>query len=1136
MLQQLLWTISLLLLTNLTLAQNKLYPFKQNNQYGLIDSSGQQVIKPCYQYIGAFSEDGYAIVQKSNLLGVINQEGNQVIPCKYEFMNHTGRGLFAVKVDEEWEIINTQEEVILDKMPGEIEFLAAGYISFSEITGLGLAHLERGILVPPQYNRFEILSDSYVLAEDQDGNSYLYNGKGELVIEEAQEEVKINGNWIWTFRSNSWRIYDLETKGIRKKSISEQYTILQTGLYVLSIKDKVTRRLYDATKDVLLGEEGVSYMTFDTTYILYTNAENKKGVIDRDGNTIITAQYDDINSMDALRWRVRLGNKIGVVDKKGKVLIPMEYDYISKFSTAVALVRVGKKYGVIDTKGNKAIPLGLPSDVTLTGNVLRYKDTANVYKVVRFDEDGKLDSDVRFQNIKSIKINAFGRRTRSNRSRTVRADPNQISDSLVWRYHNMAGLWGLWHIQKKTWKYVPTFIEVDVYKDIGITVVKERKKNPTAKIITKDIDIKSYERLGVFNNSRGLPVTNREFLDIRVSDFRDKGLPIARVVFTSGRCGLMQRNGRVLKKHYVYIGEFVEGKARCTRVGRLDVDHDKRIGRPIESAENFYGGWECSYVFDDGNPKYYDLFPQIGQLHCREAKWGFVDTFGSVFVNMQYDFVEDYSNNRAMVKKAGKWGLITEEGIEIIPPTYDDFDYLPKADQQLFEIAQKQTFYGAVDTAGVTIVPVEYIKIRDFVEERVAVRSTTRRWGFIDKNGRMTVQPKYRLVHDYSEGLAVVYDKSRWGVIDKEGQEVIPPIYAQMGDFKEGKAWVALKKGYKGYVNKEGKLLFKGKYSRVTNFSKGRAGFYIRKKGWGLIDEQGNIIMRPKRKIKKIEPFNEHGLAKVRVGDKYRLIDRAGKFVGKRAFGIIRNFKEGYAVARIQLLNGNKIGKVNLNFVFIDTFGQIVPKRDFAQLQSFSEGRAAFRAENGKRGYINTKGEIVIAPNYFMIAPFKDNRAVVYYNYNTSGIIDTTGKEIIPVKYKSIIDATEGLALVKKESWQYFFVHEDTKRHTPQNFEKAHAFQYNMAPVKIAGKWGVINKKGIQVITPKYDNIKPFDRGIAKVAVYRLRGVVDVEGNIIIPPLYEHVEYVGDDLFRVERGDAVGYLSRGGSWVVQLQK
>jgi len=93
---------------------------------------------------------------------------------------------------------------------------------------------------------------------------------------------------------------------------------------------------------------------------------------------------------------------------------------------------------------------------------------------------------------------------------------------------------------------------------------------------------------------------------------------------------------------------------------------------------------------------------------------------------------------------------------------------------------------------------------------------------------------------------------------------------------------------------------------------------------------------------------------------------------------------------------------------------------------------------------------------------FNNNRAVVWDSYNKTGIIDTTGGIIIPVAYDKILGIKEGLALVRKNSWTYYFVHEDTKRHSPSNFRGASTFQNNMAPIKEGHKWGVINEKGLK--------------------------------------------------------------------------
>ncbi len=121
--------------------------------------------------------------------------------------------------------------------------------------------------------------------------------------------------------------------------------------------------------------------------------------------------------------------------------------------------------------------------------------------------------------------------------------------------------------------------------------------------------------------------------------------------------------------------------------------------------------------------------------------------------------------------------------------------------------------------------------------------------------------------------------------------------------------------------------------------------------------------------------------------------------------------------------------------------------------------------------------------------------------------------------------------MVRKNSWTYYFVHEDSKRHTPINFQGAHAFQNNLAPIKSGEKWGVINQKDLEMLIPKYDQISPYKDGIAKVSIRNLLGVVDINGKVIIDAEYEYVSYVGEGLFRVERGDKMGYLNMDGNWV-----
>ena len=153
----------------------------------------------------------------------------------------------------------------------------------------------------------------------------------------------------------------------------------------------------------------------------------------------------------------------------------------------------------------------------------------------------------------------------------------------------------------------------------------------------------------------------------------------------------------------------------------------------------------------------------------------------------------------------------------------------------------------------------------------------------------------------------------------------------------------------------------------------------------------------------------------------------------------------------------------------------------------------------------------------------------------SNGCIDTTGKVIIPVEYNRILEINKGLSLIRRNSWTYYFVHEDTKRQTPNNFTGARGFANHAAPVRVKDKWGVINEKGMQLLIPKYAKIEPFKDGVANVRVNSLLGVVNLDGRVIIKPEYEYVVYVGNGLFRVEQGDQMGYLNMAGDWVWELK-
>ena len=80
----------------------------------------------------------------------------------------------------------------------------------------------------------------------------------------------------------------------------------------------------------------------------------------------------------------------------------------------------------------------------------------------------------------------------------------------------------------------------------------------------------------------------------------------------------------------------------------------------------------------------------------------------------------------------------------------------------------------------------------------------TRLVGFIDKKGKMVIQPQFSQAGPFREGVAKVsLGKDQWGYIDKNGKLIIEAKYKQAWDFNDGLAMVQLNKGF-GYIDKSG--------------------------------------------------------------------------------------------------------------------------------------------------------------------------------------------------------------------------------------------------------------------------------------------------------------------------------------------
>ncbi len=257
-----------------------------------------------------------------------------------------------------------------------------------------------------------------------------------------------------------------------------------------------------------------------------------------------------------------------------------------------------------------------------------------------------------------------------------------------------------------------------------------------------------------------------------------------------------------------------------------------------------------------------------------------------------------------------KFGFKDKNGNVIIEPLYSKVGKFSEGIVRLELDVLDVVSWEYRDIKGNRIGKLSFTGAKDFSEGYAAVQMGNEfdgnvragNWGFIDKTGREVIAPIYNNAHSFSEGYAAVQsiETKKWGFIDKTGNEVIPFVFDRIGEgglfpnensrmFKDGKILVR-KDGSEFFIDKTGK----GKYDYVSNFEEGLARVKLNEK-WGVIDKTHKEVVPPRYDYISTFFFNE-GLASVQLNKKWGFIDKTGKEVIPLIYDYADDFKDGKAI------------------------------------------------------------------------------------------------------------------------------------------------------------------------------------------------------------------------------------------------
>jgi hypothetical protein len=362
-------------------------------------------------------------------------------------------------------------------------------------------------------------------------------------------------------------------------------------------------------------------------------------------------------------------------------------------------------------------------------------------------------------------------------------------------------------------------------------------------------------------------------------------------------------------------------------------------------------------------------------------KTGYIDNKGNLAIEPQFNgLIQMFFRDLGWVEIDGKYGFIDGSGELVIPARFDDAN-------QFFEGMAEVKIDGKsgyINKKGEVVFMLDFWG-SEFRDGLAWVRLDKENWGFVDKSGDLVIGPiadddidpsiplSYGLPAQqggFSEGLLAIEKEEKFGYMNKNGKIVIEPSFDYCSDFHEGLACVEID-GSQGYIDKSGRIVIKPQFDWAMDFSEGLATVRNRvgnSKKWEtfIINKKGKILAGPKRGWEWVGKFSG-GLAGVSVNSRDGLINRKFEFVIEPTFDSIGAFLGDIAYASCDDLTGyiNKKGHWiwisangrSLTFLFRDTthtelkktiqaFEPVTAKEEIEYWMAFPR-RWEYRSEKG---------------------------------------------------------------------------------------------------------------------------------------------------------------------------------------------
>ncbi len=259
------------------------------------------------------------------------------------------------------------------------------------------------------------------------------------------------------------------------------------------------------------------------------------------------------------------------------------------------------------------------------------------------------------------------------------------------------------------------------------------------------------------------------------------------------------------------------------------------------------------------------------------GNFGFIDSLGNeVFSNKLDMLSEHYSCGLVSFRKGSKYGYLDLSGNIIFKTNR----YLGEFSENLLSVDEGGKFYylNSLGEKELELSKLEIPKEKEInrvfnfysglaLVELKDISSEDLQYGFIDKNGKWVIEPKFQHATSFVEGVAYVVKDNKNYFMNINGDlfaqlndkdEICQEVESDLFDYSEGLALIHVNDSA-SFIDSKGNRICSRMFRRAFKFSDGMAAIQLNDK-WGFCDSTGRIVIQPQYYVRS--DFGE-GLAPV---------------------------------------------------------------------------------------------------------------------------------------------------------------------------------------------------------------------------------------------------------------------------------